>query len=321
MVYCYIPMQTAELTSKQQTVELLRQAESVLIVTGREPNVDQVAAVYALQQILARLGKKSHAVITDAAPVAAEKILDTRHISRTLDGVRDFVVSLDLAQVEVDKLKYDIVDGRLDITITPAVGNFRPEDARFDYGSYQFDLVVVVGVHKLAQIDSMLEANPTLFDGLHLINIDYHRINENYGSVNFVETNASSVSELLIGTIESLGQGMIDADIATALLAGIMSATNRFTTSSTTSKTMTVAAQLLSGGARQQEVVRELFSAGAGVAAPAKKARKISEVLSDQVKNDLQAAAEQLKQEQAQNTNILQPGGVFKPVPAQSQQQ
>lgn len=314
-------MQTAELTSKQQTVELLRQAESVLIVTGREPNVDQVAAVYSLQQILARLGKKSHAVITDPAPVAAEKLLDTRHISRTLDGVRDFVVSLDLAQVEVDKLKYDIVDGHLDITITPAVGNFRPEDARFDYGAYQFDLVVVVGVHKLAQIDSMLEANPTLFDGLHLINIDYHRINENYGSVNFVETNASSVSELLIGTIESLGQGMIDADIATALLAGIMSATNRFTTSSTTSKTMTVAAQLLSAGARQQEVVRELFSAGAGVAAPTKKPRKISEVLSDQVKNDLQAAAEQLKQEQVQNTNILQPGGVFNPVPAQSQQQ
>jgi len=71
----------------------------------------------------------------------------------------------------------------------------------------------------------------------------------------------------------------------------------------------------------RQEVVRELFSAGAGVAASTKKARKISEVLSDQVKNDLQAAAEQLKQEQAQNTNILQSGGVFNPVPAQSQQQ
>lgn len=313
-------MQTAELTTKQQTVELLRQAESVLIVTGREPNVDQVAAVYALQQVLTRLGKKSHAVITDPAPVAAEKLLDTRHISRTLDGVRDFIISLDLASVEVDKLKYDIVDSRLDITITPAVGNFSSEDAHFDYGAYQFDLVVVVGVHKLAQIDRMLEANPTLFDGLHLINIDYHRINENYGSVNFVETQASSVSELLIGTIESLGQGMVDTDIATALLAGIMSATNRFTTSSTTSKTMTVAAQLLSAGARQQEVVRELFSAGAGVAAPAKKSRKISEVLSDQVKNDLQAAAEQLKQEQTQNTNILQSSGVFNPVAAQSQQ-
>jgi nanoRNase/pAp phosphatase (c-di-AMP/oligoRNAs hydrolase) len=314
-------MQTAELTSKQQTVELLRQAESVLVVTGREPTVDQVAAVYALQQILARLGKKSHAVITDTIPTAAEKLMDARHISRTLDGVRDFVVSLDLAHVEVDKLKYDIVDGRLDITITPVVGNFRPEDARFDYGAYQFDLVVVVGVHKLLQIDRILESNPTLFDGLHLINIDYHRINENYGSVNFVEPAASSVSELLIGTIESLGQGMIDADIATALLSGIMSATNRFTTASTTSKTMTVAAQLLSGGARQQEIVRELYSAGAGVAAPAKKARKISEVISGQVLADLQAASENLKNDQSQTANILQPGGVYNPMPAQSQQQ
>lgn len=314
-------MQTAELTSKQQTVELLRQAESILIVTGREPNIDQIATVYALQQILARLGKKSHAVVTDAAPVAAEKLLDTRHISRTLDGIRDFVVSLDLAQVEVDKLKYDIVDGRLDITITPAAGNFQPDDTRFDYGAYQFDLVVVVGVHKLAQIDSMLEANPTLFDGLHLINIDYHRINENYGSVNFIDTAASSVSELIIGTIESLGQGMIDADIATALLAGMMSATNRFTTSSTTPKTLTVAAQLLSGGARQQEIVRELFSAGAGVAAPAKKARKISEALSSQSLNELQIVADQLKQEQDNPASNLVSGGVFQPAVAQSPQQ
>lgn len=307
-------MQTAELTSKQQTVELLRQAESILIVTGREPNVDQVATVYALQQVLARLGKKSHAVITDSVPVAVEKLFDTRHISRTLDGIRDFIVSLDLSQVEVDKLKYDIVDGRLDITITPAVGNFQSEDTRFDYGAYQFDLVVVVGVHKLAQIDRMLEANPTLFDGLHLINIDYHRVNENYGSVNFIDMAASSVSELVIGTIESLGQGMVDSDLATALLAGMMSATNRFTTSSTTPKTLTVAAQLLSAGAHQQEIVRELFSTGAGVAVSEKKARKISEAISSQALSDLQAAANQLEQHQSGNimsglssNEVLQP--------------
>jgi nanoRNase/pAp phosphatase (c-di-AMP/oligoRNAs hydrolase) len=313
-------MQTAELTPKQQTVELLRQAESVLVVTGREPNIDQIASVFALQQILTRLGKKSYAVVTDSIPTAAEKLMNLDHVSRTLDGVRDFIVSLDLSHVEVDKLKYDIVEGRLDVTITPAAGNFTPEDARFDYGSYQFDLVVVVGVHKLTQIDRLLESNPTIFDGLHLINIDYHRINENYGSVNFVDTTASSVSEMLIGTIESLGQGMIDADIATALLSGVMSATNRFTTSSTTPKTMTIAAQLLSGGARQQEVVRELYSAGAGVAAPVKKARKISEVISGQVLADLQAVSENMKTEQVQNNNVLQPGGVYTPEPTQSQQ-
>lgn len=252
-------MQNNELTPKQQVIELVRQAQSVLIVTGREPSVDQVFSVYAFQTILAKLGKKSHAVITDQLP-SASKLVDTSKISRSLDGVRDFIVSLDLARVEVDKLKYDIRDGRLDITITPHAGNFEPTDARFEYGSFQFDLVIVLGVHKINRIDRLLEANPTLFDGLHLINIDYHRVNEGYGSVNYVDFNATSVSEMLISIFESLSQGMIDADIATALLAGIMTTTNRFTTANTSPKALTMAAQLMSGGARQQEIVKNLFT-------------------------------------------------------------
>lgn len=318
-------MQSTELTPKQQVVELLRQAQSILIVTGREPSIDQVLSVYTLQAALNKMGKKSHAVITDTLPEAA-KLVDTSKISRNLDGVRDFIVSLDLATVEVDKLKYDIQDGRLDVTITPAAGNFSPENARFEYGAYQFDLVVVLGVHRIAGIDRLLEENPTLFDGLHLINMDYHRVNENYGSVNFVDTAASSVSEMLIGTLESLAQGQLDADMATALLAGIMAATNRFTIAATTPKAMTVAAQLLSAGARQQEVVKVLYSDSAMQSKnPEKKAQKVAEVLPQDTLAQLQQAAEMLQQQAltqvvedesvaANNSGVMPMGTSFSPV-------
>lgn len=301
-------MQSTELTPKQQVVELLRQAQSILIVTGREPNVDQVLSVFTLQAALNKMGKKSHAVITDALPDST-KLVDTSKISRNLDGVRDFIVSLDLAHVEVDKLKYDIQDGRLDVTITPAAGNFTPDDARFEYGAYQFDLVVVLGVHRIASIDRLLEENPTLFDGLHLINMDYHRVNESYGSVNYIDTMASSVSEMLIGTLESIAPGQLDADMATALLAGIMSATNRFTIAATTPKAMTVAAQLLSAGARQQEVVKVLYSEAASkLKAPEKKAQKVAEVLPQDTLAQLQRAAERLQNESlTQVTEDTQP--------------
>lgn len=317
-------MQSTELTPKQQTVELLRQAESVLIVTGREPNIDQVASAYALQTILTRLGKRTHTVITDPLPGSIKNLIDTSKISSTLDGARDFIVSLDLANVEVDKLKYDIEEGRLNITITPAAGNFTADTTRFDYGAYQFDLVVVLGVHKLIQIDKLLEQNPTLFDGLHLINFDYHRVNENYGSVNLVDTAATSVSEMLIGTLESLGQGMIDADIATALLAGIMSATNRFTTSATSAKAMTVAAQLMSGGARQQEIVRELYSGGAGsaptIAKKPEAPKTVAEAIDSQALEQLKAAAAAMQQDTS-NEHILQPGMSFNPSTTSAPQQ
>lgn len=282
-----------EITPKQQASELFKQAQSVLIVTGRQPSLDQVMGVFALQSALLAAGKKAHAVITDDLPTATG-VVDVSKVSKTLDGVRDFIISLDLANAEVEKLKYDIADGKLNVTITPHAGNFTASDASYSYGAFQFDLVVVVGVPGIAKIDALLEQNPTLFDGLHLINYDYHRSNEQYGSVNYVDQNATSVCEMLIGTIDSIGSGLMNADIATALLAGIMSTTNRFTTASTTAKSLTMAAQLMSNGARQQEIVKVLYSAPKPAEKPAPKT--VAQALPSETIQQLQAAAEQLKQ-------------------------
>lgn len=248
-----------ELTPKQQVSELIRQANTILLVTGREPNNDQLASLVALQAILAKLGKNVHAIVTDELPKIGVA-LDTTKVSRDLQGIRDFVVSLDLSNVEVDKLKYTIEDGKLNIIVTPHQGNFTAADASYSYGAYQLDLVIALGVPSLAKLDRLHEANPTIFDGIHLINLDYHRINESYGSVNLVDQSSASVAEILVSITESLGQGLIDAHIATAMLAGIMASTNRFSAPNTTPKAMTVAAQLMAAGAKQQEIVKALYS-------------------------------------------------------------
>lgn len=252
-------MQQQELTPKQQAVELIKQANHILLVTGRQPNNDQIAAMVALDIILKRAGKQVSAISTGEMPKVS-KVIDTKAISRSLDGIRDFVISLDTSQVEVDKLRYEVGDNSLEVIISPFAGNFTASDAAFSYGAYKFDLVVVLGVPQIAKIDAILEQNPTMFDGLHLINIDSKRSNEQYGSINFVEPNASSVCEMLVGVIESVAQGMIDDTVATALLSGIMSSTQGFTGPNTTAKSLTIAAQMMSGGARQQEIVRALFT-------------------------------------------------------------
>ena len=248
-----------ELTPKQQTVELIKQANHILLVTGQNPNNDQLSAMVALELILKRAGKQVSAIVTSELPKVA-KILDTHTISRDLTGIRDFVVRLDTTNVEVDKLRYEVNDKNIEIIVSPFSGNFDAQDASFDYGAYKFDLVIVLGVSQIARIDSILEQNPTIFDGIHLVNIDCHRSNEQYGSVNFVDSGASSVCEMLVGVIESVAQGMIDYHVATAILAGIMGATQGFTNQSTSAKSLTIAAQMMSGGAKQQDIVNTLFS-------------------------------------------------------------
>ncbi len=272
-----------ELTTKQQAVELIKQANHILLVAGKQPSNDQLSAMAALEIILARAGKQVSAIVTGEMPKIGS-LLDTKRISRDLSGIRDFIIRLDTSKVEVDKLRYEVNEGNIEVVISPFAGNFSAQDASFDYGAYKFDLVIVLGVSQIAKIDAILEKNPTIFDGIHLINIDTHRSNELYGSVNFVDPQASSVCEMLVSVIESIAQGMVDNHVATALLAGIMSSTQGFTGSNTSAKSLTIAAQMMSAGAKQQEIVNALFTQNKPASKPdsAPKSETISEKLAKQ---------------------------------------
>lgn len=284
-----------ELTPKQQASELIKQADNIVIITGREPNNDQLSAAIAMQRVLNKLHKQASVVITDKLPKSAE-LYDTQFISNDIEGVRDFVIKIDMHDVVVDKLKYNVEGDSLDVTVTPLNGNFTAKDVSFEHGPFKFDLVIALGVPQIFKMDKIVEQNPTIFDGLHLINIDYHRINEQFGSVNYVDQNASSVCEMLVSLFESLEQGIIDESIATALYTGITSATHNFTIPDTTAKSMTVAAQMLAAGAKQQEVVKVMNSKNSNNHEPKAKKEEVK-VPDATAPTSIKEAMEQAKKE------------------------
>lgn len=247
-----------ELTPKQQTSEAIRQAETILILTGQHPTMDQVASTVALAQILRKFGKKVTAIISDNLPAQAS-MLPTDELDRGLSGQRDFILKVGLSKTEVDKLRYAVEDGKLNIYITPFKGGFAPSDVTFAYGDYKYDLAIILGVPTRARIDKAYQDNASLFERLPIVNFDFHRSNEQYGAINLIEPTAASLSEMLVALAESLQSGLIDETIATCLLAGIMAATDRFTATHTTPKSLTVAAQMMAAGAKQQTVVKGLF--------------------------------------------------------------
>ena len=247
-----------DLTPKQQTSEAIRQAETILITTGQHPSVDQVTAVLSLAAVLRKFGKKVSVVISDPLP-AQVQFLDSSMVSQSLSGLRDFIIKVDLKKAEVDKLRYEVEDGKLNVFVSPFQGGFDQSDVSFGYGDYHFDLAIVLGVPTHARIDRVYADNQSLFNTIPVLNLDYHRSNENFGAVNLIEGTASSLCEILVALSESLQTGLIDADIATIMLTGLISSTDRFTASHTTSKSMTVAAQLMAAGARQQAIIKGLY--------------------------------------------------------------
>jgi nanoRNase/pAp phosphatase (c-di-AMP/oligoRNAs hydrolase) len=247
-----------DLTPKQQTSEAIRQAETILIITGQHPSIDQVASTMALAAVLRKFGKKVTALISDTLPQQVS-FLETNELDRNLSGLRDFILKVDIKKAQVDKLRYEVQEDKLKIFVTPFKGTFAPSDVTYDYGSYRYDLVIVLGVPTRARIDRVYADNPALFENLPIVNLDFHRSNEQYGAINLIEPMASSLAEILVALAESLQNGIVDEQIATAMLTGLMASTDRFTASHTTAKSLTVAAQLMAAGAKQPNIVRALF--------------------------------------------------------------
>jgi len=197
-------------------------------------------------------------LVTDRVPGGA-KFIAKDVVETSLAGSRDFIVQLDLAKAEVDKVKYTVDNGKLNVHVTPYSGGFTPADVSFTQGDYHFDLVIALGVPRRANLDRIFEQNPNLMTSVPMLNLDYHRINEQYGAINLLETNSSTLSEMVLALTESVQPGLLDAQIGTALLAGIMAATDRFTAPTTTAKSLTVGAQMMAMGADQQKVIKEIF--------------------------------------------------------------
>ncbi|MBI5974229.1 DHH family phosphoesterase [Staphylococcus canis] len=108
-------------------------------------------------------------------------------------------------------------------------------------------------------------ANDARIDGLtipasqKLIKIDHHPPVDQYGDLNYVDTNASSTSEIVYNMIEQLnGLQDMDENVAKALYLGIVGDTGRFMFSNTTTRTFQVASSLIQYDIEPQRLLNQL---------------------------------------------------------------
>jgi phosphoesterase RecJ-like protein len=122
------------------------------------------------------------------------------------------------------------------------------------------DLIIVVDTADVQTIDSVYDNNTELFFEVPILSIDHHPGNEYFGTINLIDLTATSTAEILVSLFEALGIKIDNPDIATCLLAGILYDTQSFRGKNTTPKSLTVAAQLLAAGGRQQEIISNFYN-------------------------------------------------------------
>lgn len=125
------------------------------------------------------------------------------------------------------------------------------------------DLLVVCDCGALERVGDTLIS--FVQSAKRVVNIDHHNSNTNFGHLNFVVDGASSTSELVFDLLKAaehqLGRaGVISAQAAACLLAGIIGDTGSFRYPSTTPKTFRTAAELMERGARPDLLTQELFA-------------------------------------------------------------
>lgn len=107
-------------------------------------------------------------------------------------------------------------------------------------------------------IDRLGEVEPAARAASTIINVDHHRGNGDFGTLNLVVPTASSTAELMTWLLADLGVPL-DLDIATCLYTGIVTDTGRFQYTNSSPETLRLAADLLAFGVPAARIAGEVF--------------------------------------------------------------
>jgi hypothetical protein len=221
------------------------------VTVSNNPTLDQLSACIGLTLMLNKLGKHATAVYSGTTPSILEFLQPEKTIEKNTDSLRDFIIALDKSKA--DKLRYKVEDKVVKIFITPYKTSISEKDLVFSEGDFNVDLIIALGVRDQGQLDQAIAAHGRILHDATVISIN-DSANGTLGSLNLLDQTTSSLSELITQFDGLIGKPILDAQIATALLTGIVAQTDRFSNDKTSPVTMSVSAKLMSAGANQQLV-------------------------------------------------------------------
>lgn len=244
---------------QKQILASLNKAKQILICLPQNPGGDALGAGLALFQFLKKV-EKSPEIVCTAPDLGLFKFLPGADEIRTsLRTSQSFVVSVNTDKAKLDELSYEVAEGRVDIFLKPKEGRFTRDDVTFRDARFPYDLIIAIDTPALEYLGEVYDQNTDLFFETPVANIDHHPNNEHYGQINLVDLTATSSSEILVSLLEEYEAGLIDQNIATSLLTGIITETNSFQHVKTTPQAFLKASRLISLGGDHPGIIRELY--------------------------------------------------------------
>lgn len=242
----------------QEAASRINDAHNILIALSSDPSVDELATAIGLSLCLDRAGKRATAIYSGRTPNALEFLKPEETFEHSADTLQDFVIALN--KDKADHLRYKLDGDFVRIFITPYKSRISEDDLEFTYGDFNIDLVLALDVANGVDLDDALREHGRIMHDATIINITTGNPGK-FGELEWSDKTASSVAEMVSRLLFSMSNKLsLEPEDATALLTGIVAATNRFSKASTTAETMEIASKLMLAGANQQLITENITS-------------------------------------------------------------
>lgn len=241
---------------QQQIAQRIKDANNVLVTVSANPSVDQLASTIGLTLLLNKLGKHGTAVFSGRVPSTIEFLEPEKTLEKDTNSLRDFIIALDKAKA--DKLRYKVEDKLVKIFITPYRTSLSDKDLEFSQGDFNVDVVIALGVKQRDQLDQAIVTHGRILHDATVISINNDGAGD-LGTMNWVDAQASSLCEMVVALVNLMQDAnLLDGQMATAFLTGIVAETDRFSNEKTSSATMGISSKLMAAGANQQLIANKL---------------------------------------------------------------
>ncbi len=239
-----------------EIIQKINESKYILVALSGGPSIDELSAAIGLTSYLNKLGKRATAIYSGGIPEALSFLEANNSFDNSADVLQDFVISLN--KDKADHLRYKPDGDDVKIYITPYKNKISSDDLSYSYGDFNVDLVIALNVVSGIDLDDALREYGRIMQDASVVNITSGKPGK-LGDIEWSNPDASSISEMTAHLLHEMNNELsLNANEATAFFAGIVSATNRFSTASTTPFTLTVASWLMECGANQQIVAENI---------------------------------------------------------------
>lgn len=247
------------LPETQQAASILKRATSILLAVPTKPSADAFASMLACYLALQQNGEKDvHTISPSHVPRHLQFLPGSSQVQMKPQAHPDIVIDVAGPKM-IETMRQEQLNGGVRIHITFSEGSILTQDQlEMHIRQLPYDAVIVFGATDLEELGELFGNYADFFYNTPVINIDYRASNEHFGTVNLVDITASSVAEVTHELIQSLPDTSLEADMSTALYAGIVAATESFQKPSTKPQAFKLAAELMDNNADKDAVIQHL---------------------------------------------------------------